>query len=157
MGIIMSNKGGYSYYDYIKNYNSRFLNKYQSGAHWWAGRGTNFMEILRLKAVRLKSNRNWMWFDIRFGSKFLYIFYIPQLFFLTGSYLLTPAFRRLDERYHLRYAEGEIDDIDETEPFVTYQQRKKPTTRRKYSDAVKLIYNGTEEYDFIPDQPQRYR
>ena len=53
----------------------------------------------------------------------------------------------------MRYAEGEIDDLDETEPFVTYQQRKKPVTRRKYADSVKLIYGGKEEYDFIPEQP----
>ena len=71
--------------------------------------------------------------------------------------MLSPAFRRLDERYHLRYSEGEIDELDETEPFVTYQQRKKPVTRRKYTDTVKLIYNGKEEYDFITEQPQRYR
>merc|ERR1712228_15867 len=141
--------GGYSYYDY--------LNKYQSDRHWYSGRGSNFLEILRLKAVRLKSNRNWMWFDIRFGAKFLYIVYIPQLFFVSGSYLLSPAFRRLDERYHLRYAEGEIDELDEVEPFVTYQQRKKPITRRKYTDAVKLIYNGKEEYDYVTEMPQRYR
>ena len=145
--------GGYSYYDYIKNYNSRFLNKYQSNTHWYSGRGSNFLEILRLKAVRLKSNRNWMWFDVRYGTKFIYIFYIPQLFFLTVSYLLSPAFRKLDERYALRYAEGEIDDLDEVEPFVTYQQRKRPMTRRKYTDCVKLIYNGKEEYDFIQENP----
>ena len=150
-------RSNYSYYDYINNYNARFLQKYQSGTHWWSGRGSHYLELLRLKAVRLKSNRNWMWFDMRFDSKFLYIFYMPQLFFVSGSYLLSPAFRKLDERYNLRYAEGEVDEIDETEPFVTYQQRKKPITRRKYSDAVKLIYNGKEEYDFIPDQPQRYR
>ena len=149
----MSNKGGYSYYDYVKNYDSKFLNRYQSMNHWYSGRGSNFLEILRLKAVRTKSNRNWMWFDVRYGTKFLYIFYMPQLFFITASYLLSPVWRRLDERYHLRYAEGEIDDLDETEPFVTYQQRKKPVTRRKYADAVKLIYNGKEEYDFIPEQP----
>ena len=77
--------------------------------------------------------------------------------FLTASYTLSPAWRRLDERYHLRYSEGEVDDLDELEPFVTYQQRKKPTTRRRYADAVKLVYNGREEYDFIPEQPQRYR
>ena len=150
-------KGGYSYYDYVKNYDSKFLNKFQSGTHWYSGRGSNFLEILRLKAVRLKSNRNWMWFDYRYGAKFLYIFYIPQLFFVSGSYLFSPAFRRLDERYHLRYAEGEIDELDEAEPFVTYQQRKKPITRRKYTDTVKLVYNGEEEYDFITEQPQRYR
>ena len=150
-------KGSYSYYDYVKNYNSSFLNKYQSHNHWWASRGSSFLEILRLKAVRLKSNRNWMWFDVRYGAKFLYILYFPQLFFVSGSYLLAPAFRRLDERYHLRYSEGETDELDETEPFVTYQQRKKPVSRRKYADAVKLIYNGKEEYDFIPEQPQRYR
>ena len=98
-----------------------------------------------------------MWFDVRYGTKFLYIFYMPQLFFLTASYLLSPAWRKHDERYALRYSEGEIDDLDETEPFVNYQQRKKPVTRRKYADAVKLIYNGEEEYDFIPEQPQRYR
>ena len=105
----------------------------------------------------MKSNRNWMWFDIRYGTKFLYIFYMPQLFFLTVSYILTPVWRRADERYHIRFADGEFDDIDENEPFVTYQQRKKPLTRRKYSDAVKLVYDGKEEYDYIPEQPQRYR
>lgn len=118
---------------------------------------SNFLELLRLKSVRLKSNRNWMWFDIRYGTKFLYIVYMPQLFYLVISYLLAPAYRKTDERYHLRFADGEGDDIDETEPFVTYQQRKKPLTRRKYSDAVKLVYNSEEEYDYIPEQPIRYR
>ena len=73
-----------------------------------------------MKAVRLKSNRNWMWFDIRYGTKFLYIFYFPQLFFLTLSYVLTPVWKRNDERYHLRFADGEFDDISDNEPFVTY-------------------------------------
>jgi hypothetical protein len=76
---------------------------------------------------------------------------------VTISYLLSPVWRRTDERYHLRFADGEGDDIDEIEPFVTYQQRKKPLTRRKYSDAIKLIYHGEEEYDYIQEQPQRYR
>lgn len=99
-----------------------------------------------------------MWFDIRYGTKFLYIIYMPQLFYLVISYLLIPAWRKTDERYHLRFSDGEIgDDIDECEPFVTYQQRKRPVSRRKYSDAVKLIYNGEEEYDYIPEQPIRYR
>ena len=153
-----SNKGSsYSYYDYIKNYDSKFLNKYQAGAHWWAGRGSNFLELLRLKSVRLKSNRNWMWFDIRYGTKFLYILYMPQLFYLVVSYILSPVWRKTDERYHLRFSDGEGDEIDEAEPFVTYQQRKKPLTRRKYSDSVKLVYNNEEEYDYVPEQPLRYR
>ena len=158
--MVNNNQGGrstYSYYDYTKNYNSRFLNKYQSHAHYWSGRGSGYMELLRMKAQRLKSNRNWMWFDIRYGTKFLYIFYMPQLFFVSGSYILTPVWRRMDERYHLRFADGEFDDIEENEPFVTYQQRKKPLTRRKYSDAIKLVYDGQEEYDYISEQPQRYR
>ena len=116
--------GGYSYYDYIKNYNGFFLNKYQSDRHWWAGRGTNFLEILRLKAVRLKSNRNWMWFDVRYGTKFIYCFYVPSCFlWFTLSYLLMPCYRRCDERYYLKYSSGEAetDEICETEPFVTYQ------------------------------------
>ena len=57
----------------------------------------------------------------------------------------------------MRFAEGEGDDIEEAEPFVSYQQRKKPLTRRKYSDTVKLIYSGEEEYDYVPEQPLRYR
>ena len=97
------------------------MNQHQSHGHWWAGRGSNFLEILRLKAVRLKSNRNWMWFDMRYGVKFLYIFYMPQLFFVTASYIMTPVWRRLDERYHIRFADGEFDDIEDCEPFVTYQ------------------------------------
>ena len=73
------------------------------------------------------------------------------------SYTLSPAYRRADERYHLRFADGENDDIDEIEPFVTYQQRKKPISRRKYTEAVKLVYEGKEEYDYISEQPLRYR
>ncbi len=115
------------------------------------------MELLRMKAVRLKSNRNWMWFDIRYGTKFLYIFYFPQLFFLTLSYVLTPVWKRNDERYHLRFADGEFDDISDNEPFVTYQLRKKPMTRRKYADSIKIVYHGNEEYDYASEQPQRYR
>ena len=107
--------------------------------------------------MRLKSNRNWMWFDVRYGTKFLYLIYIPNFLFLSVSYLLVPVWRRIDERYHLRFADGEVDDIDENEPFVTYQQRKKPVTRKRYSDAVKLIYEGKEEYDYISEQPLRYR
>ena len=98
-----------------------------------------------------------MWFDIRYGSKFLYIIYMPQLFFLTASYAITPVWRRLDERYHLRFSDTDMDDIEENEPFVTYQLRKKPITRKKYSDAIKLVYGGKEEYDYISEQPQRYR
>ena len=147
----------YSYYEYTKQYSSRFLNKYQSHTHWWAGRGSNFLELLRKKAQNMRSNRNWMWFDIRYGSKFMYMFYMPQLVYLTAFYIMTPVWRRGDGRYHLRFADGEFDDIDENEPFVTYQQRKKPTTRRKYSDAIKLVYDGKEEYDYIQEQPQRYR
>ena len=81
---------------------------------------SNFIELLRVKSVRLKSNRNWMWFDVRYGTKFLYVVYMPQLFYVVVSYLLAPVWRKTDERYHLRFAEGEGDDIDETEPFVTY-------------------------------------
>ena len=98
-----------------------------------------------------------MWFDIRYGQKFLYILYMPQLFFVVFSYVLTPVWRRLDERYHLRFADGETDDVEDVEPFVTYDQRKKPITRRKYADAVKLIYGGEEEYDYVTEQPLRYR
>lgn len=82
---------------------------------------------------------------------------MPQLFYVVVSYILVPAYRRLDERYHLRFSDGEGDDIDETEPFVTYHERKKPLSRRKYTDVVKLIYKGEEEYDYVPEQPLRYR
>ena len=147
----------YSYYEYVKQYDSRFLNKYQSHTHWWSGRGSRYMELLRLKAFRMKGHRNWMWFDIRYGYKFMYMIYFPQLFFVTISYLLTPAWRRGDERYHIRFADGEFDDIEEVEPFVKYQMRKKPYTRRKYADTIKIVYGGKEDYDYAQEQPQRYR
>ena len=43
----MSNnqRSSYSYYDYIKNYDARFLNKYQSNTHWWSGRGYLFSQF----------------------------------------------------------------------------------------------------------------
>ena len=148
---------GHSYYDYVKNYSGYYMNKYQSNMHWFSGRGSQFGELLRLKAVRMKSNRNWMWFDMRFGMKFLTILYLPQFFFVTVSYLLSPAWRKHDERYNLRYCDAEEDDQDPNEMWATYQVRKKPTTRRKYADQVKIVYGGEEDYEFVPDQPQRYR
>jgi len=118
---------------------------------------TGFLELLRLKAVRMKSNRNWMWFDIRYGWKFIYFIYMPNFFFVTLSYVLSPAWRKLDERYALRFSDSEGDEIDDIEPYVTYQMRKKPLTRRKYSETIKLVYNEKEEWDYIPEQPIRYR
>ena len=70
---------------------------------------------------------------------------------------MTPVWRRQDERYHIRFADGEIDDVEENEPFVTYQMRKKPLTRRKYADSIKLVYDNEEDYDYMSEQPQRYR
>ena len=118
------------------------------------------MELLRLKAERLRGNRNWMWFDLRYGWKFMFIIYFPQFFFLIFSYAWAPIYRRYDPRYHLKFIPGEFttDDWAEgTEDFVTWQPRKKPLTRRKYSDVVKLVYDGAEEPDYIPEQPLRYR
>ena len=69
-----------------------------------------------------------MWFDVRFGSKFIYLVYLPQLVFCVILYILTPVWRRLDERYHLRYGQGEDDDIEDIEPFVTYQLAELITT-----------------------------
>ncbi len=71
--------------------------------------------------------------------------------------MLSPVWKRNDERYHIRFADGEFDDISDVEPFVTYQLRKKPLTRRKYADAIKIVYEGNEEFDYAPEQPQRYR
>ena len=105
----------------------------------------------------MRKTRNWMWFDFMYGFKFLYYLYFPCLFFVSASMAISPVWRKLDERYALRYAEAEIDAIDTIEPFVTYTQRKKPITRKKYSEAIKIVYNGQEEFDYIPEQPQRYR
>jgi hypothetical protein len=86
-----------------------------------------------------------------------FMLYIPIFFFVTFSYVLTPAWRRLDERYHLRYGDGEDDDIEDVEPFVTYQTRKKPYTRKKYADAIKIVYGDAEDFDYATEQPLRYR
>ena len=53
-----------------------------------------------------------MWFDVCYGTKFLYLIYMPQFFFVVVSYILSPAWRKLDERYDLRFSDGEGDDIE---------------------------------------------
>jgi len=147
----------YSYYDYINGYSARFMNQYQSGQFAHLGRGTNYLELLRLKAVWLKSNGNWNWFDYKLGKKFTYMIYFPLFLFVGFFYVLTPVWRRLDERYHLRYGQGEEEDIEDLEPFITYQQRKKPMTRKRFADAIKIVYDGREEIDYATEQPMRYR
>ena len=147
----------YSYYDYIHKYSSRFLTKHQSQNYWRSQRGTSFIELLRLKAWRMKGNRNWMWLDIRYGAKWHVLVYIPLFLFITLSAALSPAWRKIDERYHLRYGDGEDDDIEDVEPFVAYQSRKRPYTRRKYANAIKIVYEGKEDFDYASEQPLRYR
>ena len=132
----------YSYYDYVNKYSGRFLNKFQSNTHSVLGRSTAYLELLRLKGVRMKGNRNWMWINWRLGWKFTYLIYFPQMCFAIFCYLLTPVWRRIDERYHLRFSEGEEEEIEEVEPFVTYQARKKPMMRKKFADSYKLVYEG---------------
>lgn len=36
-------------------------------------------------------------------------------------------------------------------------EEKKPITRIKYADAIKIIYNGREEQDIIGTRRYRYR
>lgn len=90
----------------------------------------------------------------------MYIIYFPQFLFFTFSYFWAPVFRRHDPRYHLKFTPGEFGGdpwakgVDEV---VTWQPRKKPMTRRKYSEMIKIVYDGQEEQDYIPEQPLRYR
>ena len=83
--------------------------------------------------------------------------FLPLFFFVTASAALSPAWRKIDERYHLRYGDGEDDDIEDVEHLVKYQSRKRPMTRRKYADAVKICYEGKEDLDYASEQPLRYR
>ena len=98
-----------------------------------------------------------MWFDLRFGQKFIYYIYMPQFIFVTVLYIFTPVWRRLDERYHLRFSSDEIDQVEENEQFVTWSMRKKPMTRKRFSEVKKVVYHEEEEFDYIPEQPLRYR
>lgn len=46
------------YYDYLKNYDTRFLNKYESWTHSSWGRRSNFLQLLDYRGYSLMTGRN---------------------------------------------------------------------------------------------------
>ena len=45
------------YYDYLKKYDSHFLNKYESWTHYAWGRRSNFLQLLYYRAYTLVTGR----------------------------------------------------------------------------------------------------
>ena len=48
----------YKYYDYLKKYNSHFVNRYENWSHLSWGRKSNYLQLLNLRAYTLMTQRS---------------------------------------------------------------------------------------------------
>ena len=63
----------YKYYDYLKKYDARFLNKYENWLHYENGRKSNFLRLLGYRAYSLMTGRPIMMDGVKIKQWF-YIF-----------------------------------------------------------------------------------
>ncbi len=58
----------YKYYDYLKNYNASFLNKYENWLHHENGRRSNFKRLLDYRAYSLLTGRPMFMYGFKLKS-----------------------------------------------------------------------------------------
>jgi hypothetical protein len=61
------------YYDYLKNYDAKFLNKYESWSHHSWGRRSNFMQLLYFRCYSLFTGRNILLPHLKLKSPYIWI------------------------------------------------------------------------------------
>lgn len=61
------------YYDYLKKYDSHFLNKYESWSHFSWGRRSNFLQLLYYRAYTLTTGRQILMPHLKLKSPFQWL------------------------------------------------------------------------------------
>lgn len=61
------------YYDYLKKYDTHFLNKYENWSHFNWGRKSNFLQLLYTKSYLTYNGRNIFMHGYKFKSWFVWV------------------------------------------------------------------------------------
>lgn len=148
-----------SYYDYLKRYNADYLNKHESWAHYSWGRGSNFMQLQKFRSFSLLTNRAYVMPGLRFKGFFYFAGALLCIADVYGIWYFQEIYNKYSSFKWTLYQPWYHKEcmLDEDFGINDPTEEKKPMTRLKYSDTVKIIYNGEEGQDFFSLRRFRYR
>lgn len=151
----------YGYYSYLKKYSPFFIHKYECGVHASWGRGSQFLRMVEVKyALNLSQRVILFWpFTLKspvvmFGAAFCCvnlwgIWYFQEIYNKYSIHKWT-HYQPKDHKDNLFSKDDVAENID---PF----EERKPYTRMRMGDRVKMVYDGEEQRDVIARRRLRYR
>lgn len=148
-----------SYYNYLKKYSPEFLVKHESWAHHAWGRRSNFNQLVNFKGALVLTPRVFVLPGLRLKGLFYFLSGIVCVSELWGLWYFQEIYNKYTVHkwtmyqpyFHSKLAKPE--DLKILDP----SEEKKPFTRLKYQDRVKIIYDGEETPDITSQRRYRYR
>lgn len=156
----MSDKN-YSYYKYLRNYSPHFINKYENWSHFSWGRKTNFTQLQLFRSYILLTNKMTIIPGYRTKSKFYYAGAILCVADLWGIWFYQEIYNKYTFHKWTHYQPWMHKDTavskDDLDKPMDSTEEKRPQTRVKYSDKIKIVYDGEEQEDVLGRRRFRYR
>lgn len=149
----------YPYYNYLKKYDQSFLKKYEVAENRTLGRGSGFLNFVRLRSALFLTPRVFVFGSFRTKSL---VYYIMALFLCADLWGIW-YFQEIYYKYNIHKWTGYqpwfhkdlVDKIDVG--VVDPTEEKKPFTRAKYADKIKIVYDGEDTPSTSSGRRYRYR
>ena len=151
----------YSYYKYLKNYNPHFINKYENWSHLAWGRRTNFDLLQQCRTYLALSTKMTIFPGLRTKSTFYYLGALICVVDMWGIWYSQEIYNKYSFHKWTHYQPWMHKDTvyskDDLNKPLDSTEEKKPITRMKYSDRIKIVYDGVEQEDVYGRRRYRYR
>lgn len=146
----------YNYFNYLKKYSPDFLLKYESWSHRMIGRGSGIKMLTNMRAALMLTPRVFILPGLRTKSLVYYFMAGYALALVYGIWYFQEIYNKFTIHKWIHYMpmyNKEINNYAAVKFDVT--EEKKPITRVKYQDKIKIIYDGDDTID--PKSPRRFR
>ena len=146
----------YNYFNYLKKYSPEYLLKYESWTHRMWGRGSAFKNLVNMRAALTLTPRVFVFPGLRTKSIVFYFMGAYACILIYGIWYFQEIYNKYTIHKWIHYNpmyNKEINDYANMKFDVT--EEKKPITRVKYQDKIKIIYDGDDTID--PKSPRRFR
>ena len=153
------NNQNWNYYNYLKKYSPRFLVKQESWTHQMWSRGSSFLQLVNFKGTLTMTNRTFIFPGYRIKSLFFFVGGLVCCIDIWGLWYFQEIYNKYTTHKWTNYQPWMHSSLLEYHNsfIVDPCEEKKPFTRLKYQDRVKIVYDGYETPDVIAQRRYRYR
>ena len=146
-----------NYYSYLKKYSPRFIAKYETWTHHAWGRKSNFLQLVNSKGALVMTGRAFILPGIRYKNLVYYSLAAICCFDVWGIWFYQDIYNKYTyhkwNTYQPWMYKTYVPKHYEMDPL----EEKKPFTRVKYQDRIKIIYDGEDNQNITSPRRLRYR